>query len=88
MKYNVTRVDSDFVLSADNSETFFSEFSKLPAGEYTVSVLSASRRSGKHHRKLPTRKVANIIGIVLEVAAILLMLASVIPLWIIGCALA
>ncbi len=87
MKYNVTVNESNLVLSADNSKTFFEEFAKLPNGEYTVTVLSDESRSGKHQRQMLTNRELTTINMVFEVIAILLALACVIPLWIIGCAL-
>lgn len=87
MKYIVQANTTNLELSACNSDEFFSEFSKLPAGEYTVTVLSDESRSGKHHRKMSKYRVMAIVNMVLEVLAIVVALGCIIPLWIIGCAL-
>lgn len=87
MKYVVQANTTNLELSADNSKVFFEEFAKLPAGEYTVTVLSDESRSGRCHSKSSTMSTMAIVNMVLEALAILLMLASIVPLWIIGCAL-
>ena len=87
MKYSVKLNESNLVMSANDSETFFEEFAKLPEGDYTVNVMSDLRRSGKHRRKMPDSQVTAIVNMVLEIIAIVVSLGCIVPLWIVACAL-
>lgn len=83
MKYNVRLNESRLVLSADDSEIFFSEFSKLPVGEYTIEILGDGRRPVRRRRKKLSIKTVKWLTLICEVATVLTWLLSCVALWII-----
>lgn len=87
MNYKVVKNEPTLEIEATDSEVFFEEFSKLQPGEYTVTILSDESRSARRCCRKLSNRTRDVINTVLEFIAILLMMSSIIPLWIIGCAL-
>lgn len=88
MTYSVIDNKQQLEIVAYNRDVLLEVLSKLPKGEYTVSVNGVTSRNVTRRCKSVARKVSPHVYRVLEVSSIALSLLSSLGLWILFVALA
>ena len=81
MTYSVVKNEQPIEIEAYNQQVFFEVLSKLPAGEYTISIKGGARRPVRRRYKPVTIKLTPKMYHILEATAIVLSLCSFIMLF-------